>query len=297
MQNDKLGSYLNLHLIVFIWGFTAILGALITINSEAIVWYRMLFAAIFLGLYLLFSKQSFRVPVKEFFKLIFVGLLIALHWVFFFKAIHVSNVSVTLSIFSLGAFFTSILEPIFYGRKVLWYEVFFGLIIIAGLFIILQVKANYLDGIFYALFALIMGVVFTLLNGKLVEKHESTVISFYEFLSGTFFISLYFLIQQDFKASFFTLTMKDWILILILSSICTAYAFTAAVKVMRKLTPYTVMLTTNLEPVYGIILAYFIIGGKEKMSSQFYIGALIIVITVILNGIIKNNNLCTKTKK
>jgi drug/metabolite transporter (DMT)-like permease len=92
MQNDKLGSYLNLHLIVFIWGFTAILGALITINSEAIVWYRMLFAAIFLGLYLLFSKQSFRVPVKEFFKLIFVGLLIALHWVFFFKAIHVSNV-------------------------------------------------------------------------------------------------------------------------------------------------------------------------------------------------------------
>jgi drug/metabolite transporter (DMT)-like permease len=197
----------------------------------------------------------------------------------------------------LGAFFTSILEPIFYGRKVLWYEVFFGLIIIAGLFIILQVKANYLDGIFYALFALIMGVVFTLLNGKLVEKHESTVISFYEFLSGSFFISLYFLIQQDFKASFFTLTMKDWILILILSSICTAYAFTAAVKVMRKLTPYTVMLTTNLEPVYGIILAYFIIGGKEKMSSQFYIGALIIVITVILNGIIKNNNLCTKTKK
>ena len=297
MRNDKLSSYLNLHFIVFIWGFTAILGALITINSEAIVWYRMLFAGVFLALYLLFTKQSFRVPVKEFFKLIFVGLLIALHWVLFFKAIHVSNVSVTLSIFSLGAFFTSILEPLFYGRKVLWYEVFFGLIIIAGLVIILQVEVNYLDGMLYALASIILGVVFTLLNGKLVEKHESSVISFYEFLSGTAFISLYFLFQHEFSVNFFTLTAKDWILIIILSSICTAYAFTAAVKVMRKLTPYTVMLTTNLEPVYGIILAYFIIGGKEKMSSEFYIGALIIVITVILNGIIKNNNLCIKTKK
>ncbi len=296
MQNDKLGSYLNLHFIVFIWGFTAILGALITINSEAIVWYRMLFAGVFLALYLLFTKQSFRVTIKEFFKLIFVGLLIALHWIFFFKAIHVSNVSVTLSIFSLGAFFTAILEPIFYGRKVLWYEVFFGLIIIAGLVIILQVKANYLDGMFYALFALILGVVFTLLNGKLVEKHDSSLISFYEFLSGTVFISIYFLFQHEFSTSFFTLTLKDWVLLLILSSICTAYAFTAAVKVMRKLTPYTVMLTTNLEPVYGIILAYFIIGGKEKMSFEFYIGALIIVITVILNGIIKSK-LDSKIKK
>jgi drug/metabolite transporter (DMT)-like permease len=297
MQNDKLGSYLNLHFIVFIWGFTAILGALITINSEAIVWYRMLFAGVFLGFYLVITKQNFRVPLKVFFKLIFVGLLIALHWILFFKAIHISNVSITLSIFSLGAFITSILEPIFYGRKVLWYEVFFGLIIIAGLVIILKVEVNYLNGMLCALASIILGVVFTLLNGKLVEKQESTVISFYEFLSGTFFISLYFLIEQDFTASFFTLTMKDWILILILSSVCTAYAFTASVKVMRKLTPYTVMLTTNLEPVYGIILAFFIIGGKEKMSSQFYIGALIIVITVILNGIIKNNNLCTKTKK
>lgn len=297
MQEGKLSSYLNLHLIVFIWGFTAILGALISIEPNTIVWYRMLFAGIFLSLYLLFTKQSFRIPIKEFFKLIFVGLLIALHWILFFKAIHISNVSVTLSVFSLGAFFTSILEPIFYGRKVLWYEVFFGLIIIVGLGLIMQVEINYLSGMLYALASVIIGVIFTLLNGKLVEKHESTTISFYEFLSGTCFISIYFLFQHQFTVDFFTLTLKDWILILILSSVCTAYAFTAAVKVMRKLTPYTVMLTTNLEPVYGIILAYFIIGGKEKMSTGFYIGAVIIVITVILNGIIKNNNVCIKTKK
>ena len=288
MQNDKLKSYLNLHLIVFIWGFTAILGALITITADALVWYRMFFASVFLALFIVFKKKSFRIPLKSFVKLIFVGLLIALHWIFFFKAIHVSNVSITLSVFSLGAFFASLLEPLFYGRKVLWYEVFFGFIIIAGLALIMKVEINYLDGMLYALASILLGVLFTLMNGKLIQKHDPSVLSFYEFLAGVFFISVYFLFQQKFTLDFFILTFNNWVLILILASICTAYAFTASVKVMQKLTPYTVMLTTNLEPVYGIVLAYFILGGKEKMSFEFYIGAVIIVITVILNGVIKH---------
>ncbi|MBC5839798.1 MAG: DMT family transporter [Flavobacteriaceae bacterium] len=290
MQNDNLKSYLNLHLIVFIWGFTAILGALITITADAIVWYRMFFAAVFLALFLIYKKTSFRIPLRSFLKLIFVGLLIALHWIFFFHAIHVSNVSITLSVFSLGAFFASILEPLFYGRKVLWYEVFFGLIIIAGLAMIMNVEVNYFAGMMYALVSIILGVLFTLMNGKLIEKHNSAVISFYEFLAGVFFISIYYLFEGKFSVAFFTLSPNNWILILILASVCTAYAFTASVKVMEKLSPYTVMLTTNLEPVYGIVLAYFIIGGKEQMSTSFYIGAVIIIITVILNGIIKHKH-------
>ncbi|RYJ37780.1 permease [Flavobacterium anhuiense] len=288
MRNDNLKSYLNLHLIVFIWGFTAILGALITIDAENLVWYRMLIALIFLGGFIAFKKQSFQVPIKEFFKLIFVGLLIALHWIFFFKAIHVSNVSITLSIFSLGAFFASLLEPLFYGRKVLWYEVLFGLVIIAGLGLILQVEIKYLEGVYYALAAIILGVLFTLMNGKLISDHEPSVITFYEFGAGVFFITIYFLFQGKFTADFFEMSLNNWILLLILASICTAYAFTASVKVMQRLTPYTVMLTTNLEPVYGIVLAYFILGGKEKMSIEFYIGAVIIIITVILNGVFKH---------
>ncbi len=288
MRNDNLKSYLNLHLIVFIWGFTAILGALITIDADNLVWFRMLIAMVFLGAFIAFKKQSFQVPVKELFKLIFVGLLIALHWIFFFKAIHVSNVSITLSIFSLGAFFASLLEPLFYGRKVLWYEVFFGLIIIAGLALILQVEIKYLTGVYYALAAIILGVLFTLMNGKLISDHEPSVITFYEFGAGVFFITIYFLFQGKFTADFFDLSFNNWVLLLILASICTAYAFTASVKVMQRLTPYTVMLTTNLEPVYGIVLAYFILGGKEKMSVEFYVGAVIIIITVILNGVFKH---------
>lgn len=288
MQKGKLGSYLNLHLIVFIWGFTAVLGALISINADALVWYRMLFASVFLVLFIVSKKASFSVPPRELFKLLFVGLLIALHWIFFFQAIHISNVSITLAVFSLGAFLASLLEPLFYGRKVLWYEVFFGLVIVAGLGIILKVEISYFEGMMYALASIILGVLFTLINGKLIEKHESSVITFYEFMAGVVFITIYFLFQNKFTADFFILTANDWILLLILSSICTAYAFTASVKVMQKLSPYTVMLTTSLEPVYGIVLAYFILGGKEKMSFEFYLGALLIVITVILNGVVKH---------
>jgi drug/metabolite transporter (DMT)-like permease len=288
MRNDNLRSYLNLHIIVFIWGFTAILGALITIQSEFLVWYRMFFAAFFLAIFIGIKKKPFKVAPKSLLKFIVVGLLIALHWIFFFEAIKISTVSITLSVFSLGAFFASLLEPLFYGRKILWYEVFFGLIIIAGLGLIMQVEINYWNGMLLALVSIIIGVLFTLMNGKLIVNHDPSIISFYEFLAGFVFISIYFLFQGSFTTDFFILTAKNWILIFILASICTAYAFTASVKVMRQLSPYTVMLTTNLEPVYGIILAFFIIGGKEKMSTEFYIGAIVIVITVLLNGIIKH---------
>lgn len=290
MPNDKLKSYLHLHLIVFIWGFTAVLGALISIPADEIVWYRMLMASIFLGFYIGFSKKSFRITWTSLLQLTLVGLLIALHWIFFFHAIHVSNVSITLSVFSLGAFLASLLEPLFYGRKVLWYEVFFGIIILVALSVIMQVEMGYLKGMIYAFVSIVLGVLFTLFNGKLIQKHDSAVITFYEFLAGVLFISCYFVFQNKFTFDFFNVSLTNWSLLFLLSSICTAYAFTASVKVMKQLSPYTVMLTTNLEPVYGIILAFFIIGEKEKMSVSFYGGALLIIAVVILNGILKYKN-------
>lgn len=289
MQGDNnLKSYLNLHLIVFIWGFTAVLGELITIREASLVWYRMLLATGFLLVYLIITKKKLLLPPKAILKFVFVGFLIAIHWIFFFKAINISNVSITLAMFSVGAFFASVLEPLFYKRKMLWYEVLFGLVIIAGLFIIMQVEIKYLDGILCALFSVFVGVLFTLFNGKLIQQHDSTIITLYEFFAGFLFVSVFLLYDGKFTADFFQVSTNDWLLILLLSSVCTAYAFTASVNVMKRLSPYTVMLTTNLEPVYGIILAYFIIGEDEKMSVPFYIGSAIILLTVILNGIIKN---------
>src|SRR6478609_2647883 len=152
MLSDNVKSYLHLHLIVFIWGFTAVLGELISVREASLVWYRMGLATLFLLAFFLFKKKSFVLPAKTIVQLTLVGVLIAVHWIFFFKAINVSNVSVTLAMFSMGAFFAAILEPLFFKRKILWYEVFFGLIIIAGLFMIMQVETHYLEGILYSLF-------------------------------------------------------------------------------------------------------------------------------------------------
>jgi drug/metabolite transporter (DMT)-like permease len=288
MRSGNLKSYLNLHLIVFIWGFTAVLGDLISIGEAPLVWYRMGLAAIFLLFFAFAARKNLVLSRKAIGKLVLVGFLIAMHWLFFFKAIKLSNVSVTLAMFSMGAFFAAILEPLFYKRKMLWYEIFFGLVIIAGLFTIMQVETHFIEGMLYALLSVFIGVIFTLFNGKLIKEHNPTVIALYEFAAGFVLITAYLFYEGTFNGQFFKLSGKDWMYLVLLSSVCTAYAFTASVNVMKRLTPYTVMLTTNLEPVYGIILAYFIIGEDEKMSLPFYIGSGVILATVIANGVIKH---------
>jgi drug/metabolite transporter (DMT)-like permease len=288
MLGGNLKSYLHLHLIVFIWGFTAILGDLISINDISLVWYRMLLAGICLLLLIKVKGLTLKLPAKEVLKLALVGGIIAAHWIFFFKAIKISNVSVTLAMFSCGAFFASVLEPLLYKRKMLGYEVFFGLIIIAGLFYMMQVELTYFWGAISALFSVFLGVIFTLFNGIFTHKHHPIVITVYEFFAGFLFVTAYLAFNKSFTPQFFQLSATDWFWLAVLSSVCTAYAFTAAVSVMQKLSPYTVMLTTNLEPVYGILMAFFILGDSERMSWSFYLVAAVILAVVILNGIIKN---------
>ncbi|WP_335965894.1 DMT family transporter [Galbibacter sp. PAP.153] len=289
MLNDKLKNYLHLHFIVFIWGFTAVLGALITIDAIPLVWFRMLLASFFVWLYVALNKFTLKVPKKAIITMLIAGLVIALHWITFFKAIKVSNVSVTLATISTGAFFTAVLEPIFYKRKMIWYEIVFGLVVIAGLFIIFNVETQYMLGIGLALISALLSATFSLINGKLAKQYRPSVISFYELGSGVGFITLYLLFSGSFSAEFFKLSASDWMYLLLLASICTAYAFIGSVKVMKLISPYTVMLTINMEPVYGIVLAFVILGASEKMSHGFYIGAVIIIMTVVVNGILKNS--------
>ncbi|RZS93223.1 DMT family transporter [Aquimarina brevivitae] len=295
MPNVKLQNYFHLHFIVFIWGFTAILGELITIEALPLVWYRMLTATIFIFIYIKLMKIPLQVSKQDFYLLSFAGAVIALHWITFFGAIKASNVSITLSILSSGAFFTSLLEPLFYKRKIIWYEVLFGLIVIGGLYIIFKVEGEYVTGIILAIISAFLSAVFSLINGKLAKRHNPSRISFYELGCGVGLITIYLLITSvlgktdlGFTKAFFILSASDWMYLMILSIICTAYAFIASVKVMKFLSPYTVMLTINLEPVYGIFLAFLIFGDAEQMSVQFYYGAAIILATVLLNGIFKN---------
>jgi drug/metabolite transporter (DMT)-like permease len=288
MPNDKFKNYLHLHLIVLIWGFTAVLGKLISIDAMPLVWYRMVIASILVAVFILIRRNSIRVSSKTRMIMFMAGIIIALHWITFFKAIKVSNVSIALVTMSTGALFTAFLEPIWYGRKMIWYEVVFGLMVVLGLYLIFNVNTSYILGMSLALISALLGAVFTLINGQLIKTHKPSTISFYELMSGAFFITVYLLIDGSFNGSFFMLPLNDWVFIFVLASVCTAYAFIAAIKVMRFISPYTVMLTINLEPVYGILLALLIFGQSEKMSPLFYIGALIIVTTIIANGILKN---------
>ncbi len=288
MPTTNLKNYLHLHLIVFIWGFTAILGALISIDAIPLVWYRMLLAAFFIFLYFIFTKKSFKIDARIGVKFLFGGLIIALHWITFFGAIKVSNVSVALVTISTGALFTSFLEPIFFKRKINYIEILFGLIVVLGLYLIFRVETKYWLGILLALISAFLSASFSVLNGLYIQKYDATIISFYQILFGVIAITVYFIFNGNFTPEFFQLKSTDWFYLIILSSICTAYAFVVSVKLLRYLSPYTVMLTINLEPIYGIILAVIIFGDKEKMHPQFYVGALIILLTVLVNGLIKN---------
>lgn len=297
MPSDKLKNYLHLHLIVFIWGFTAVLGKLISIDALPLVWYRMLIASILIGIYIFYKGYSIKVGKKTLLVMLTAGIIIALHWVTFFKAIKVSNVSVALVTMATGALFTAFLEPIWYGRKMVWYEVAFGLLVVFGLYLIFNVDTSYRLGIGLALISALLGSIFTLINGQLIKTNKPSTISFYELTSGACFISIFLAISGSFDKAFFALSSQDWFFIIILASVCTAYAFIAAVKVMRYISPYTVMLTINLEPVYGILLALIIFDQSERMSPLFYVGAVLIVITIVANGILKNRRRLTMKER
>lgn len=288
MQNDNLKSYLHLHVIVFIWGFTAILGKLISLEALDLVWYRMLFASAIMTFVVILTKEKVKVPFNVTIGFIVSGIIIAAHWLTFYQAIKVSNVSITLACLSTGAFFASILEPIFYKRKVIWYELLFGVIVVIGLGIIFNVETKYTTGIYLAVTSAFLSALFSVISGKYAKEYNPNIISLYELSSGVFFISIYLFFAGSFTPAFFALSINDLIWLFLLSSFCTAYAFSASVKVMKFLSPFTVMLTINLEPIYGIILALLIFDDTEEMTPLFYVGALLILITVIANGIVKS---------
>ncbi len=286
-RENNIQNYIKLHFIIFIWGFTAVLGALISLEAIPLVWYRLALALPFLFVWIKYKKLSLKVGTRSLVKFSIGGFIIALHWIGFFMAIKLANVSVALVTLSTGAFFTSLLEPLFFKRKIRPIEVVFGLLIIGGLYLIFRVDHLYLYGMLWALLAAFLSALFSVLNGLFVMKHSGFVLSFYQLFFGLLAISVYLLFNGDFTLEFFSLDKSDWGYLLILASVCTAYAFAASIDLMKYLSPYTIMLSINLEPVYGIILALLIFGEKELMGRQFYMGALIILAIVMLNSILK----------
>ncbi len=287
----KLAQYKNillLHFIVLIFGFTAILGKLITIEADLLVWFRMGIASIILAGYITFNKSTLRMKKGGLWKTVLTGFVIAAHWIFFFEAINQSNVSITLAAISSTSLFTSLLEPIVFKRKLLWYEVILGGAAIVGLYFIFKFELDNKLGLILGLVSAALAATFTVINGTLIKQYDSQKISLYELGGGFLAVTAYLIFFKGFPTmSELALSSSDWMYILILAVVCTAFAFVVSVEVMKELTPFTVSLTINLEPIYGIILAIFIFGEDEKMSPGFYAGAIIILSTLFANVLIK----------
>ena len=291
MQKDNIRHQIHLHFLVFIAGFTAILGKLITNSPVSIVWHRMFIALIVIFLFVAITRKKLKTSYQNIFKYAILGFVISLHWITFFMSIDYSNVTIALSMMSTTAFFTSFIEPFFFSRKIIAHELLLSILVIIAIFLILNSELNYSVGIILGIFSAFFASIFSVLNGLLIKNEKAYKISFYEFLFGVVFISIFLIITGRLDdlliESFFSV---NYLYISILGVVCTAYAFIAAVYLLNHITPYSAVLTYNLEPVYGILLALIIFGESEQMSSNFYIGLLLILFSVFLNFYLKKYN-------
>ncbi|MBC6111485.1 DMT family transporter [Pedobacter fastidiosus] len=280
-------NLLILHLTVLIWGFTGVLGKVISIDAVPMVWYRVLIATSTLFAYFLITKTNIKVSKKQFMQFFLTGGIVAIHWIFFFHAIKVSTVSVTLVCLSSFTLFTAILEPLIKKQPLHLGDILVGLIIIFGIYMIFKFEGQYTLGIIFGLLAAFAASLFSTINSTFIHKSEASIIGFYELVGGLFWITLYRLYDGSLLNMHFNLSTKDWIFLVVLGTFCTSVAYVAGVSVMRTLSAFRVALVTNLEPVYGIILAFIFFKNKEQMTGGFYIGAVIILTTIFLYPIYK----------
>lgn len=277
MKIDR--NLLILHITVFVWGFTGILGNLISVSAIQLTWYRVLIAFVSLFIFLRFRKQSLKVSRKLLVQFLLTGGIVGLHWFLFFESIKVSTVSVTLVCLSSVTLFTSLLEPLFYKRRISALEVITGLLVITGIYLIFKFESQYVEGIVLGLVCAALASLFSIFNSKLVKYSDGTTISFYEMLGAWFWLSLIMFFSGGFNA-YLVLKTDDILYLLLLGTVCTAGAYVAAVNVMRYISPFRVALASNLEPLYGILLAWIIFGQQEVMSMGFYMGAVLILVAV-----------------
>lgn len=287
MQNAKPIHYLQLHFIVLLWGFSGVLGKLISFGALQLVWYRLGIATLVLFLYTVIRRKTLRIPKSIQLLSAIAGITIAVHWIFFFYAIKISNVSITLACMSTGAFMTAILEPIWYKRKMVLYELLLGLLVIIGLAIILEVQFEYLMGIISALVAALLSSVYSLINGQLIKKASSNALVVQQLFIGFLFLSMILMFNSELNLELLSIDKMDLIYVSIIAVFCTAYAIKASTELLKYISPYSLILTLNMEPIYGIILAVLIFAESEKMPALFYLGALIILISVVLDVMMK----------
>lgn len=289
MANIK--DYLHLNFIVVVWGFTAILGLLISVPAVEVVFYRTLISVLAVALLIKVTNNEYRIDKKSLLKMFLTGGVIGAHWILFFASARVSNASISLIGMATVALWTSILEPLVNKKRVKLFEVLLGLVIIVGIYIVYQVNLSYKLGLIMAVVSAFLAAVFNVINGNLAKKHHHYAITLYEMMGACLMIILFIPIYTRFFSSTgifeWHLSLSDFLYLLVLALLCTVYAFSASVELLKRISVFASNLFIHMEPIYGIILAVLFFGDTEKMDSGFYLGGIIIVLAVFSYPVVK----------
>jgi len=278
-------AFFQLHFAIFLAGFTGVLGKLITLNESLLVWYRMLFSMLILLCIAAFTKKVKLLSIKKMAPLVAIGGLIALHWVFFYGSVKYANISVSLVCFSAIGFFTSLLDPLFSKRRIIVPEIILGLMVMLGIYLIFHFDEKYRIGILFGIISSFFASIFPILNKKIIGQYDPDTISFYELGGGwfclNFFVPLYLFFIPEVRL---IPNSSDLFWLIILSLFCTVLAFNMSVRSLKFISPFTVNLSYNLEPIYGILLAFIVYNENKYLGFSFYIGFAIIFITVVIQS-------------
>ncbi len=276
-------SLARLHAAVFLWGFTGVLGRLITLNEAWLVWWRMGITVISLWVFFFFRKQVSRVSMLQFLRIAAVGTLLSLHWVCFYGSVKISNVSIALTCLSTSGLFSAVIEPLFFRKRVDVYELVLGLFALAGIGVIYFSNLHFSTGIAVGLLSTLLTVLVSVLNKQLVTEHSPNTVTLYQLTGG--FVGLSLLLpfyDLVFPPQQVVPVGMDWVWLLVLSWVCTIFTFLLYIRTLQTLSAFTVNLTLTLEPVYGIILAFIVYHENETLSKSFYAGFALVLVAVAL---------------
>lgn len=291
-------AFISLHLSVFLAGFTGILGRLITLNEGLLVWYRLMIASITLWIIHFLSKKLSKVSVTDTWRILGIGAVVALHWVTFYGSIKYANVSVALVCFSSMGFFTAILEPLMLKTPMRWSEILLGMLSMIGIAVIFHFDEHYKTGIILGVISAVLASVFTIMNRPLMKRNTAEAVTRLELSGGFLFLTILLPVYLTYFPSPELLpSLSDLGWLLILGWACTVWAFTLSLRALEKISAFTVNLSFNLEPVYGILLAFLVYHENEFLGKSFYAGLLLILLSVVLQTMMVYRSRKTANKK
>jgi drug/metabolite transporter (DMT)-like permease len=286
-MNSRAKNILLMHFVILIFGFTGILGKLITIEAIPLVFWRTLIGGGAIYVWLKVRRKVSKKSSADVLKMSGIGLLVAIHWITFFASIKISNVSVALTMLATSPMFIGFLEPLIFKRKIDWRELTVAGVVLVGVGTIFSFDTTYHEGMILGIISAFFASLFATFNGVLIKTHDASNISLVELLTASAAIFILLIFTGEVNWDLFVLSSQDWFWITILALVATSFAFIAFTSIMKVLTPFTTSVAINLEPIYSIILAVIIFGEEEIMGPRFYIGASIIIGAVLLNTILK----------